>query len=517
MTHAPPIPRGEQRPDRPRIFGIGLNKTGTSSLHEALRTLGYESLHWGGPEVHHKVKAALDAGVPMLTHLDQRYDAFSDIGLLSRRFALADRQYPGSRFILTVRPVDEWIDSRRRHVENNIRRKAAGEYNGTFLEVDLDKWMIEWELHMERAHRYFRGRDDFIEIDITHDAHWGPICKLLGVPEPETPFPWKNYDKAVRAPVEGAKHRSATAAPEEMNAMRRKAKQASRETDLARLLAQHDGKPPAEVFGDVTDDLWLWLNTEGLRRSPELADVLPGLPDAEVQRQWTGRADDETLIDGFNIYRLVRSLYERNVGDVSGAEGVLDFGCGWGRIIRYFLRDVDHTRLHGSDANESLVEFCRASNRWCTFMRNDTVPPLPVEDDRFDLIYVYSVFSHFSEEMHWRWLEEFKRVLRPGGALAVSVRPRRFIEHCRNLREPGAEVRFPILPKMFLDADAELARYDAGEFCYSPYDTSRPGAWWGEACIPRTYIEREWSKLFDVREFVGAAAPIHQHFVLLRA
>jgi len=126
----------EPEPGRPRVFGIGLNKTGTSSFHAAMTLLGFESLHWGGPPIRHTVEASLASGRPLLSDLDPRYDAFSDILALSTNFALLDAQYPGSRFVLTVRPVDSWIDSRRRHVETNIRRKAAGEYDGTFLVVD---------------------------------------------------------------------------------------------------------------------------------------------------------------------------------------------------------------------------------------------------------------------------------------------------------------------------------------------------------------------------------------------
>jgi hypothetical protein len=191
------------RPERPRIFGIGLNKTGTSSLHEALTLLGFQSLHDGGPEVHDAVKRAVDAAEPLLTHLDPRFDAFSDIGLLSRRFRMLDQQYPGSRFVLTVRPIDEWVDSRRRHVERNIADKAIGTYHGTFLTIDEPKWRDEWDHHVNRVRDYFQGRADFLEIDITRGASWQPFCGLLGVTEPAAAFPWANRDEAVHGSTSG--------------------------------------------------------------------------------------------------------------------------------------------------------------------------------------------------------------------------------------------------------------------------------------------------------------------------
>jgi glycosyltransferase involved in cell wall biosynthesis len=183
-------------PERPRVFCIGLNKTGTSSFHAAMETLGLRSLHWGGPEVNRVVRAALDEGRPLLSGIDGAFDAFSDIGLLSTHFDLLDEQHPGSRFVLTVRPVDVWIDSRRRHVERNIARRAAGDYDGSFLTVDEDLWREQWDRQVGRARRYFEGRRDFLEVDLTAGSGWGPLCALLEVPEPSEPFPWANRDRA---------------------------------------------------------------------------------------------------------------------------------------------------------------------------------------------------------------------------------------------------------------------------------------------------------------------------------
>ena len=135
------------------------------------------------------------------------------------------------------------------------------------------------------------------------------------------------------------------------------------------------------------------------------------------------------------------------------------------------------------------------------FVQNDAVPPLPFQDNQFDYVFVYSVFSHFSEEMHLRWLRELRRIVRPGGALAISVRRRNFIESLRSMRESATEGDSRIVLKMFVDTEHDLARYDAGEFCFSPY-TAQADQWWGEACIPKKYIEREWSRLFEVVEFV---------------
>jgi glycosyltransferase involved in cell wall biosynthesis len=188
------VPDPADQPDRPRIFGIGLNKTGTSSLHAALDLLGFQSLHWGGPAIRRLVEASLADGRPLLSRLDQRFDAFSDIQALSTSFEQLDQQYPGSRFVLTVRPIDDWIESRRRHVEANQARQAGGAYDGEFLTVDEPAWREQWEEHVARVRSYFAGRDDFLEIDLSDGGGWDPLCDLLGVAAPAEPFPWANRD-----------------------------------------------------------------------------------------------------------------------------------------------------------------------------------------------------------------------------------------------------------------------------------------------------------------------------------
>jgi SAM-dependent methyltransferase len=283
--------------------------------------------------------------------------------------------------------------------------------------------------------------------------------------------------------------------------------------DLDTRFERYGRSHPSCVFRDASDDFWLWANTEGRDVSPILRDMLPGLPGERQQNRWTGKSGRDTQLEGFGIYRAFRDLCDRHFGSIRELVPVLDFGCGWGRVIRYFLKDVESGQLLGADYDQENVDFCRSSNAWCTFMRNEAAPPLPVDDCSVGYVYAYSVFSHFSEPMHRQWLEEFKRVLRPGGALAVTVRPRSFIENTRRLRQQGSD---RITARLFTDTDAALARYDSGRFCFDPYNANAENSWWGEACIPRSYVAEHWSDLFDIVDF-QTAGELKQHLVLLRA
>ncbi len=271
---------------------------------------------------------------------------------------------------------------------------------------------------------------------------------------------------------------------------------------------------PYDLFKGVDDDFWLWANTEGREQSSELRHLIPSLPSKQLQERWTGKAGHETLTEGFMIYKTFRDAFATHGGDFATGGPVLDFGAGYGRVIRYFMKDLPEGQLFGTDHDQGLVDFSVESNPHCVFGYNDAEPPLSYADDQFGFLYAYSVFSHFSEDIHWKWLHEFKRIMKPGGLLALTVRPRSFIDYCRRVRAGEVVDRASITERMFPDAENDLVRYDAGEYCYTPYNPDR--FWWGEACVPKGYVEQRWSELFEVVDFIEAT-DLKQHVVVLRA
>jgi hypothetical protein len=185
----PPAPA----PGPPKVFGIGLNKTGTTSLHLACKQLGLRSFHWGSRPAYLGITQAERDGERLLHRIGEQYDVYSDIETLSLRFDIADLQYPGSRFILTVRDVDGWVDSRRRHVERNRRNKLAGRYDGVYTRIDEDLWRRQWQRHLDQVRDWFRGRDDdLLVLDIEGGDGWERLAPFLGRPAPNVPFPRGN-------------------------------------------------------------------------------------------------------------------------------------------------------------------------------------------------------------------------------------------------------------------------------------------------------------------------------------
>jgi hypothetical protein len=96
----------------------------------------------------------------------------------------------------------------------------------------------------------------------------------------------------------------------------------------------------------------------------------------------------------------------------------------------------------------------------------------------------------------------------------VSTRNRQFIEVCEGFRaRPGLAPHLSHLPRLFPDAQASLRAFDEGRYCYDALE----GNWWtGEACIPRAYVERRWSRLFTPLDYVDDPARCEQNVIVVR-
>ena len=274
---------------------------------------------------------------------------------------------------------------------------------------------------------------------------------------------------------------------------------------------------PSRLFHGITEEEWLSANTAG---GSKFAGVLPSLPDESVQLRFAGKAGDDALVEAHTVARTLKDLYGEYVGPITTSTRVLDYGCGWGRIIRFFLKDVAAENLWGIDCNEELIAFCRESNPWACFEANAPLPPTGLADEQFDLVFSYSVFTHMREDVHLAWLDELRRLVKPRGLLILTVRPRHFISYCAGLSADSrlAHTSHTTLVDLFPDPDQALDDYDGGRFVYVPYPNSGYGEWWGEACIPRAYVETEWtSRELELLDFIDDPTRFKQNLVVLRA
>lgn len=173
-------------------------------------------------------------------------------------------------------------------------------------------------------------------------------------------------------------------------------------------------------------------------------------------------------------------------------DGILDFGCGCGRVMR---RWAGLSNVHGCDVSAEAVAWCRANLPFARFATNGPVPPLPYADEAFEFIYALSVFTHLVEGQQRAWMRELRRVLKPGGLLLITTHGAGYVGQ--------------------LSAE-ERAHYDVGDLV-----VRWPGMAGLSLCAafhPEAYLRGPFSDGFEVLEFIPERAPINppQDATLLR-
>jgi ubiquinone/menaquinone biosynthesis C-methylase UbiE len=115
---------------------------------------------------------------------------------------------------------------------------------------------------------------------------------------------------------------------------------------------------------------------------------------------------------------------------------ILDWGCGPGRIIRHMPELIDDSAdIYGTDYNFKSISWCQKNLTGISFNHNSIEAKLPYKNDYFNIIYGISIFTHLSEEMHYKWFDELYRVLKPGGILFVTTHGNVFITKLTNVEQ----------------------------------------------------------------------------------
>lgn len=183
-----------------RIFGIGMHRTATTSLHKAFQILGFDSLHWGTGEAPRIWREMHRSG--RSATLEQWY-ALSDlpIPLLYRKL---DAAYPGSKFVLTVRDEQKWLASVERlwQPEHNPNRWMWDAYPfshriHTVLygqrAFDAAVFLDRYRRHNAEVMEYFKNRPgDLLVMDMEAGAGWPELCGFLDVTVPSARYPVEN-------------------------------------------------------------------------------------------------------------------------------------------------------------------------------------------------------------------------------------------------------------------------------------------------------------------------------------
>lgn len=200
-----------------RILGVGYGRTGTSSLYEALKILGFTCIHYD----RERLNDVLDGSNP-----DPDFRRYDDVDAVTDcpsahfyRELLA--AYPDCKAILTVRNEDDWWRSMKYHMTRGhplyqptlwdcianrlgIRTRWGRSYNRFHAQVIACTFgpLVPQEFLYRKRFREHNQRvmaevpsQRLLVMDLTAGDGWEKLCPFLDVPIPSEPFPDVNKAK----------------------------------------------------------------------------------------------------------------------------------------------------------------------------------------------------------------------------------------------------------------------------------------------------------------------------------
>ena len=185
---------------RAKVFGIGLNKTGTTTLGLCMQRLGYRHSSFDLRLLEQVRQGRFDD----LIALVDEHDSFEDWPY-PLAFEQLDSYFPESRFILTRRLSPQaWLRSLEMHALRTDPavgpRTRSLAYGWPFPQLNPTAHLAFYENHLQRVRRHFQLRaGDLLEVCWEEQASWQPLCRFLGLPEPQDIFPHANAATAPTA------------------------------------------------------------------------------------------------------------------------------------------------------------------------------------------------------------------------------------------------------------------------------------------------------------------------------
>lgn len=166
-----------------RLFGLGLGRTGTKSLCRAAEILGYAPVLHNPPFFHQLRRAGAATGEVVVMH-----------------YQYLKERFPEASFVLTTRPLPEWLASSRAAMEHYPldRIDTSSVYYDCMVRNRLTRWgCLQWdrdrmELHWQIHHATMLDHfgDRLLIFNVAQG--WKHLCKYLGVEIPAVPFPHEN-------------------------------------------------------------------------------------------------------------------------------------------------------------------------------------------------------------------------------------------------------------------------------------------------------------------------------------
>jgi len=216
---------------------------------------------------------------------------------------------------------------------------------------------------------------------------------------------------------------------------------------------------------------------------PALRRYLPSMATKEVQLFWTGAHGLALLLQSCAFVRAVKDGFLRYTGNQLDGLPILDYGCGWGRLLRLMLAVSGPEHLFGCDPWHKSLEVCDANHMRANIALSDYLPTdLPFPGRKFSLIYAFSVFTHLSERAAGAALSACRKHIADNGVMVITIRPASYWDKdtevsgtpkAEELKRIHTEKGFAFVPHAREAVDGDIT--------------------YGDTSISPDYIRREWT------------------------
>jgi len=231
--------------------------------------------------------------------------------------------------------------------------------------------------------------------------------------------------------------------------------------------------------------LYRWLLFRHVDAKDRANGAYATLPPAELRYRVSSSPDAENFVTiGKTCANDIQSAMRQVGYDLAQFKQILDFGCGCGRTLVHLKDLAPQAEFDGTDIDAGAIEWCQNNLRFATFNVGKASPPTDYAADSFDFIYAISVFTHLDEDYQFRWLEELRRIAKPGGVLLLTV-------------------------------DSSLVGEKDFVFQRSYEDGLFP-AWYQNAFHSQKYVMENFGKYVEVLAYLPRGMNNHQDAVVLR-
>ncbi len=240
-----------------------------------------------------------------------------------------------------------------------------------------------------------------------------------------------------------------------------------------------------QCYKNVDDNFWPYILGKYIN-TPK-TQLLPDKPGVKIQHKFHGTTEIKALTQSLYFYQIIKESYKKYGKKPLVDSNLLDFGFGWGRMLRFFYKDMPVSQIFGCDPSDESMSYIEKLHLKGVFKQSEFIPETLPFDESFDLVFSSSVFTHLSEHTHLACLKAIANAMNPGGIAFITVRP------------PGFKERNKAIIDYLAHYNMESSSPNE-DYLFVPNENFivKGHATYGHAVISKRYIHENWSKYFRV-------------------